>query len=235
MIMKMSVLRISNARSAFSLIELLVVIAIIAVLAAILIPTISSVRASANQTECVSNLRQLSSLYLLYVQDNNGKLLKASDGVVNGKYWQFYLQEFMEADTEHRQMDGFHCQACLNANPELDDGRDILRSTYGLNNFIGRGGINPGEDNLWAINFVSQAVFPAQTVLFADPSMESSRNTMVGIGYEDSLFPVSYHRGNEVNLSFLDGHVESIPLEEIPTSDTVYPKGQDGSFFWRGW
>jgi len=224
-----------NQSSAFTLIELLTVVAIIAVLAAILIPAVGKVRDSAQQADCVSNLRQLTTLYLLQTQENKGKLLSASDGVADGKYWQFYLQEFMDADSEARQMDGFHCKACLAANPELDDGRDILRSTYGLNNFIGRGGVNPGDTSTWGINFLIQAPEPSKTVLFADPAMESSRNTMVGIGYEANLFPVAYHPGDKVNMSFLDGHVETRLIADIPTSDDVYPKGQRGSYFWRGW
>ncbi|MDG1242825.1 MAG: prepilin-type N-terminal cleavage/methylation domain-containing protein [Opitutae bacterium] len=49
----------------FTLIELLTVIAIIAILAAILIPTISSVRESANASKSVSNLRQIGSGFQL--------------------------------------------------------------------------------------------------------------------------------------------------------------------------
>lgn len=226
---------IKNRLSAFTLIELLVVLAITGILAAILIPVVGKVRASSETADCVSNLRQISNLYLLYTQDNKGHLLKASEGSAGGKYWQFHLQEFMESDSEVRQMDGFHCKACLAANPELDDGRDILRSTYGLNNYIGRAGTNPGDNSTWGINLMIQAVAPAKTVLFADPSMESARNTMVGIGYESNLFPVAYHPGNMVNLSYLDGHVETLSLSSIPTSDTVYPKGREGSIFWRGW
>lgn len=216
--------------SGFTLVESLVVLAVIGVIASILIPVVGRVRESANQASCLSNLRQLSSLYLLYTNDHNGYLLNASEGVQGGTYWQFELQEFMEADMRERQMDGFHCASCLAQNPGLDDGRDILRSTYGLNNFIGR-----ENDSDWAIDMIQQAVNPSKTILFADPAMESERNTMVGIGYEASLFPVSYHNDDMVNMSFLDGHVESRPHDEIPTSGDVWPRGRDGSIFWKGW
>ena len=59
-------------RNAFTLIELLTVIAIIGILAAILIPTVGAVRKSARQTQSLSNLKQLGSAMLLYVNDNKG-------------------------------------------------------------------------------------------------------------------------------------------------------------------
>lgn len=56
-------------RSGFTLIELLVVIAIIAILAAILFPVFAKVREKARQTSCTSNMKQLSTSILMYVQD----------------------------------------------------------------------------------------------------------------------------------------------------------------------
>ncbi|MGI5819995.1 MAG: DUF1559 domain-containing protein [Armatimonadota bacterium] len=53
----------------FTLIELLVVIAIIAILAAILFPVFARAREKARQTSCLSNLKQLGTSMLMYVQD----------------------------------------------------------------------------------------------------------------------------------------------------------------------
>ncbi|MDR1280128.1 MAG: prepilin-type N-terminal cleavage/methylation domain-containing protein, partial [Opitutaceae bacterium] len=45
------------AASAFTLVELLAVLAIIGILSAIIIPTVSKVRESARNAQCISNLR----------------------------------------------------------------------------------------------------------------------------------------------------------------------------------
>ncbi len=58
-----------SKRNGFTLIELLVVIAIIAILAAILFPVFARAREKARQTSCASNLKQISTAFLMYVQD----------------------------------------------------------------------------------------------------------------------------------------------------------------------
>jgi len=83
--------RIARRQSAFTLVELLVVIGIIALLISILLPTLSSVRRQAATLQCSSNMKQIATAMMMYVQDNKGKLPPcASDpvpGVWDAGWW----------------------------------------------------------------------------------------------------------------------------------------------------
>jgi len=65
-----------NGRSSgFTLIELLVVIAIIAILAAILFPVFAQAREKARAITCISNLKQVGTGMMMYVQDYDETLV----------------------------------------------------------------------------------------------------------------------------------------------------------------
>jgi len=57
----------------FTLIELLVVIAIIAILAAILFPVFAQAKAAAKQSAGLSNIKQIDTAYMLYLNDNEDR------------------------------------------------------------------------------------------------------------------------------------------------------------------
>ncbi len=63
-----------SPKSAFTLIELLVVIAIIAILTALLFPAIATIRARADTTKCISNLRQIGIGIMAYCREHDDSL-----------------------------------------------------------------------------------------------------------------------------------------------------------------
>jgi prepilin-type N-terminal cleavage/methylation domain-containing protein/prepilin-type processing-associated H-X9-DG protein len=67
-------------QAGFTLIELLVVIAIIAILAALLLPALIRSKMKAQGIHCLNNLKQLSVAWVMYADDNRGRIPYAGSG-----------------------------------------------------------------------------------------------------------------------------------------------------------
>jgi prepilin-type N-terminal cleavage/methylation domain-containing protein/prepilin-type processing-associated H-X9-DG protein len=72
-----------DKRRGFTLIELLVVIAIIAVLMAILMPALHRAREQGRRVICLNNLKQLSTAWIMYADENNDVLVNGAIGYSN--------------------------------------------------------------------------------------------------------------------------------------------------------
>ncbi len=108
----------TRRRAGFTLIELLVVIAIIAILAAILFPVFAQAREKARQTSCLSNLKQVATAFVVYMQDYDGVVPLYESGaklVYNNvpqsmnSYWPALLEPYTKNYTLfHCPSDGDH-------------------------------------------------------------------------------------------------------------------------------
>jgi prepilin-type N-terminal cleavage/methylation domain-containing protein/prepilin-type processing-associated H-X9-DG protein len=106
----------------FTLIELLVVIAVIAIIAAILFPAFASAREKARQITCVSNLKQMSTAFAMYEQDNDESY----------PYWDYALSSNAGSrDPNHLQTLWFNAiypyvkNAAVFTCPDSADGRSL--------------------------------------------------------------------------------------------------------------
>src|ERR1051326_525026 len=91
----------------FTLIELLVVIAIIAILAAILFPVFAQAREKARAISCLSNIKQIGTGCMMYIQDYDETYPLGymwDNNSWGGTMWTVslapYIQKYGEANTE---------------------------------------------------------------------------------------------------------------------------------------
>jgi len=116
----------------FTLIELLVVIAIIAILAALLLPALARAKSKAQQTTCISNLKQIGLALVLYSDDASGFWPIASDNTVTPEIiWTKELQPYLRLRGD--QTTGQENKVFICPRTKYDNWPDVsqLSRTYG--------------------------------------------------------------------------------------------------------
>jgi prepilin-type N-terminal cleavage/methylation domain-containing protein/prepilin-type processing-associated H-X9-DG protein len=198
-------------RRGFTLIELLVVIAIIAILAAILFPVFAAARRSAQQTACLSNLKQLNTAMLMYADDSDGHLMtysffNAAIGSPGADVGAGVGNKYI------RSRDVFRCPM---DNMRRADGSKGKYS-YSVNGFIE--GVDPNTYSKWGDTKQGRKYSwfqePARTPTFVE---EKSWDEVTWADYYDGYWGVNdarfvnldktgtRHQGKG-NVGYLDGH-----------------------------
>lgn len=200
--------------SAFTLIELLVVIAIIAILAAILFPVFAQAREKARQASCMSNLRQIGTGWLMYVQDYDSTSPPFYSIDANGynMYWDGGAKypDVTTWDptkgTIYPYMKNAQIEDCLSA-AEIPNTAWPPGVAYGTNSYIN------GQASGQKGSAEADITIPADTLLLGDAATSMTVSGVQTLCRTAELLPGSssiHGRHNDMaNLLWYDGHVKA--------------------------
>ena len=193
--------------TAFTLIELLVVIAVIAVLMGILMPVLGRAREQGKRAVCLNNVRQLNLAWIMYADDNDGKICAANVG--HSEYG--WVGDMLSTDSEDVQLEaiqaGMLYPYCKNL--KLYKCPTGIRGEMRTYSIVSSMNTNVGSS--WKGEIITnrnRSHRSAERVVFVDEGKISDHAFSVSYNKEAWMDRPPLRHGNGTNFSFADGRSE---------------------------
>lgn len=212
-----------KARRAFTLIELLVVIAIIAILAAILFPVFAQARESARTTACLSNMKQIGTGLMMYIQDYDemmpGSRMIGGQGDCNSNgtnvTWQSVINPYI------KNFGVFQCPSNPNRRLTTEERDKNFLTSYAANGVV-----------WYTPRSIAQLNRPADTVAVVESTWQCAdlgdwvarKNIPTACAWGQGF---NMHRGRNglMNWMFFDGHAKAMKLPQVWKRNGTFPNG----------
>lgn len=209
----------------FTLVELLIAIAIIAIIIALSIPVIGTVRKQSQNTQCLSNLRQLSSLVSSYLAENNQKMY-ADDrfkGLTDSRdgYWASAIRESLGMTVQGVPATGGVVNMVICPADPHKGGWQSLGAVNGISS-----GANLDAEGIHLKSYLpNRYVLNYRTTEFPEPSKivmftefpwgtTGTRSIWGDTASWYNLLPKGWH-GGRINVLFMDFHIESVSVADL--------------------
>jgi len=215
----------------FSLVEMLVVVAILGFIAGLSVPAIGRAKAFSQQTTCTANLRTLHQATMNYSSENDGLFPTAIHptnnfaitlacegylGLSGAGFWERLAS--WQALSQRRAAFCLWCPSTEQSQPRPA----FNMATYCMN-------VNVGQDyRVPSPRKTTQVASPSKTALYMDGCYRDG-GYQVWVG-ESGYMPAPVHPPNlykqsnnparSLNVVFVDGHVETRRIADIPTAFT---------------